>query len=137
MPAISTTLMPSAIPASSKPYNLNAANTVNNKPPMAPPCNANAKPGRCARCFQPKIRPANARTLMPAKRSSIGMRIQPWSLAYFNSDATPANNTSMPTLTGTLLSVNQRFKALAARAMALGAAGSWGGCACADCGCAG
>ncbi len=77
MPAISTTLMPIARPAPSKLYNLNAANTVSNKPPMAPPCNANANPGRCSRCFQPNTRPASASTLMPANRSSTGMRIQP------------------------------------------------------------
>lgn len=128
MPAISTTLMPIARPAPSSPYNLNAANTVSSKPPMAPPCNASAKPGRCSRCFQPRTRPASASTLMPASRSSIGMRIQPWSLAYFNSDATPASNTSMPTLTGTLPSVNQRFTALAARASGPGPDGT--SCAC-------
>src|SRR5690606_14642948 len=34
--------------------------------------------------------------------------IQPWSVAYLSKAATPANRTSMPTLTGTLPSVNQR-----------------------------
>lgn len=128
MPAISTTLMPIARPAPSNPYNLNAAKTVSSKPPMAPPCNASAKPGRCSRCFQPKTRPTSASTLIPASRSSIGIRIQPWSLAYFNSDATPASNTSMPTLTGTLPSVNQRFTAPATRASGPGPEGT--SCAC-------
>lgn len=138
MPAISTTLIPIARPAPSNPYNLKAANTVNNNPPMAPPCNANAKPGRCSRCFQPNTRPASASTLIPASRSSTGMRIQPWSLAYFNNDATPANNTSMPTLTGTLPSVNQRFTALAARAIGPGSDGMYCCCGCGcGCGCAG
>lgn len=70
-------LMPIDRPAPSNPDNLKAANTVNNNPPMAPPYKANATPCRCSRCFQPNTRPANASTLMPASRSSTGMRIQP------------------------------------------------------------
>src|SRR5688500_13633356 len=64
---------------------------------------------------------------MPASRSSIGIRSQPWSLAYFSSAATPASNTSMPILTGTLPTVNQRLTARMAKSKTSGFVGVRGG----------
>ncbi|KAG0910434.1 hypothetical protein G6F31_021552 [Rhizopus arrhizus] len=77
--------------------------------PMAPPCRASANIRRRPRWCQPNASRPNAPTVTPARRSSIGSTSQPWSLTYFSSAATPASSTSMPILTGTLPSVNQRL----------------------------
>src|SRR5690606_23973758 len=63
---------------------------------------------------------------IPARRSWIGTLSQPWSLAYLSSAATPASSTSMPTLTGTLPVVNQRFTARTATSNGSGRTGRAG-----------
>ena len=83
--------------------------------PIAPPCSDSANGRRALRTRQPNARAAIAAAAMPLRRSSIGTRSQPWSAAYLSRAATPANSTSMPILTGTLPSLNQRRIVLPAR----------------------
>ena len=109
---------------------LNAAKMVSSSTPMAPPCNANANRRRRSRWCQPNASRPSAATVTPARRSSIGSTSQPWSLTYFNNAATPASSTSMPILTGTLPSVNQRLTAPMPRSMKFGSAGSEGNGGC-------
>ena len=75
--------------------------------PIAPPCRLRAKPRRVSRWRQANTSAAMAARATPSRRNSMGKVNQPSSAAYLSKAATPANNTSMPTLTGTLPSVNQ------------------------------
>jgi hypothetical protein len=99
---------------------------VSNSTPMAPPCRLKPKAGRATRLRQPQISPANAATAIAARRNSIGNRTQPSSSAYFNAAATPKNNTSMPSLTGTLPSNSQRFSVAPSRSPNEGSRGARG-----------
>lgn len=129
-PATSAMELTKAKPGGIRSKRLNAAKMVSSSTPMAPPCNANANRRRRSRWCQPKASRPSAPTVMPARRSSIGNTSQPWSLTYFSSAATPASSTSMPILTGTLPSVNQRLTAPMPRSMKLGSAGSEGSGGC-------
>ncbi len=74
-------LIANAAPAGNKPYIFDAANTVSSNTPIAPPCNASAKLRLLSRLRQANTSAASAAAEMPARRNSIGIRIQPWSLA--------------------------------------------------------
>ncbi len=76
---------------------------------MAPPCRLSAK-ARCeSRLRHANTSAASAAAAMPSRRNSTGTTSQPESAAYLSKAPTPKNETTMPTLTGTLPSVNQRF----------------------------
>ena len=123
VPATSTSISANAAVAGSSWYRRNAANTVISSRPIAPPCTLRPNERRRVRSRHPNASAAIDAAATPARRSSIGTCSQPWSDAYLSSAATPAISTSMPTLTGTLPSVNQPLIAATALSMALGAGG--------------